>query len=389
MIDYQTKISPVVSSMKPSGIRKFFDIAAEMDDVLSLGVGEPDFVTPWHIREAGIYSLEKGKTWYTSNYGLLELRSEVSSYLEKSFDVSYDPASEVIITVGGSEAVDIALRTIICPGDEVLVPEPCFVCYAPLVEVAGGVAVPIPTKLQDDFKLMPADVEARITKKTKAIVISYPNNPTGALMTKEELEAVAAVIKRHDLIAISDEIYAELSFGVRHTSIASLPGMWERTILVSGFSKAFAMTGWRIGYACAPKELMACMGKIHQFAIMCASTPAQFAALEGMREGKSNVDSMAEQYNMRRQYIYKRLLELGFDSFEPKGAFYIFPSVEKFEKDDEAFCEKLLHTARVAFVPGSAFGESGTGHVRISYAYSVKQIEKALERVERFLGENY
>lgn len=389
MIDYSKALSPTVQRLKPSGIRKFFDIAAEMDDVLSLSVGEPDFVTPWHIREAGIYSIEKGKTYYTSNQGMLELRREISKYLERRFQLSYDPADEVMVTIGGSEAVDLCLRTVVCQGDEVLVPDPSFVCYSPLVEMAGGRPVAMVTRAENDFKLVPEDVEALITEKTKLLILSYPNNPTGAVMSREELERIAQVAVKHDLLVLTDEIYAELSYGMEFTSIASLPGMRERTVVVSGFSKAFAMTGWRIGYACAPREILKQMLKIHQFGIMCASTNAQFAALEAMQEGMDDVRQMVEQYDMRRRYIYKRLLEIGFDCFEPQGAFYIFPSIAKFEKDSEKFCEKLLYGSHVAIVPGDAFGSSGAGHVRISYAYSVQQIEKALVRIERFLDEQY
>ncbi len=386
MIDYSKVITPIVATVKPSGIRKYFDIAATMENVVSLGVGEPDFVTPEHIRQAGIDSLNAGKTQYTANYGLLDLRKEISSYLEKRFDLSYDPACEILTTVGGSEAIDICLRVFLSPGDEILVPEPSFVCYGPLSAITGATPVPIKTVKENNFKLMAEDVKAAITPKTKALVLSYPCNPTGAVMTRDELLAIAKVLEGTNIIVISDEIYAELSYGLKHTSFASLPGMRERTVVVSGFSKAFAMTGWRLGYCCAPKEMMMYIGRIHQYALMCAPTFSQYAAIEALKNGIPDIEFMASKYNERRMLLHKGLLDLGFDCFEPQGAFYMFPDVSMYAADGEDFVESLLKAQRVAVVPGNAFGESGKNHVRISYAYSVEQLKTALDRIAKFVA---
>jgi aminotransferase len=385
LIDYDSIISQRVKAFKPSGIRRFFDIAAEVPGVVSLGVGEPDFVTPWHIREAGIYSLEQGKTYYTSNSGLQELRDEICRYMGRRFELEYDPKAEVLVTVGGSEAIDGALRCLVNPGDEVLIPEPSFVCYGPLTIMAGGVPVPIITKNEDEFKLKAGALQAAITPKTKALILSYPNNPTGALMTEEDLRAIVDVLKNTDIVIISDEIYAELTFEGNHCSIANFPGMKERTLVVSGFSKAYAMTGWRLGYACGPKPLIGAMTKIHQQAIMSAPTTAQFAAIEALQNGRPDVQEMLDSYNMRRRYIYRRLLQLGFDCFEPKGAFYIFPSIKKFGMGSEEFCDRLVNEQKIAVVPGNAFGNCGDNNVRISYAYSIHQIDEALLRIARFI----
>lgn len=386
MIDYSKVVTPVVASVKPSGIRKYFDIAASMDNVISLSIGEPDFVTPQHIIQAGIDSLLAGKTAYTANYGLMELRKEIARYLDSRFQVSYDPAQEVLVTVGGSEAIDMCIRAFVGPDDEVLVPEPAFVCYAPLTTILGGKAVEIPTTKENSFKVQAEDIKAAITPRTKLLILSYPNNPTGAVLTKEEQLAIAKVLEGTNVVVISDEIYAELSYGFKHTSFASLPGMRERTVLVSGFSKAFAMTGWRLGYCCAPVELMQYVGRLHQYALMCASTPAQYAGLEALKNGMPDVEFMREKYNERRVLIYNGLKNLGFDVFEPKGAFYIFPNVKKFAPNGGEFVEGLLRSERVAVVPGDAFGECGKEHVRISYAASQEKIKEALVKIERFIN---
>lgn len=388
MIDYENTVSRTVRDIKPSGIRKFFDIAAEMDDVISLSIGEPDFDTPWHIREAGIMSLEQGKTHYTSNAGLAELREEISSYLARRFKLSYAPG-EIVVTVGGSEGIDVALRTLINPGDEVLVPEPAFVCYDPLTRLAGGVPKPIVTKAEDEFRLTAEALRAAITPETKVLVLPYPNNPTGAIMTKEDLEQIAAVLRETDIYVLSDEIYAELTYGKsRHVSIATIEGMAERTVLVSGFSKAFAMTGWRLGYIAAPKPLVKLMLKVHQYGIMSSPSTAQYAAVEAMRNGEEDIRAMRREYNERRKLILNGLRELGFPCFEPLGAFYIFPSVSHLGMSSEEFCQKLIQEQRVAIVPGGAFGESGEGHVRISYAYSREHLKEALKRLKRFVEEH-
>ena len=385
MMDYSKILSSKVTSIKPSGIRKFFDILDEMDDVISLTVGQPDFDTPWHIREAGIYSLEDGRTYYTSNSGLLEFRREVCNYLERRFGLSYVPENEVLCTVGGSEAIDLAMRAILEPGDEVIVVEPSFVCYGPLASLAGGVPVVVNTELKDKFKLTPEKLLSAITDKTKMLVLPYPSNPTGGIMTKEELEKIADIVRERNIIVLSDEIYAELTYGKKHVSFASLPGMKERTILVSGLSKAYAMTGWRLGYACAPKEIMQQMVKLHQYAIMCAPTTSQYAGIEALRNGDDDIEYMKDSYDQRRRLIHSELKRMGLDSFEPEGAFYIFPNIGKFGMSSEEFCEKLLYSKHVAIVPGTAFGVSGEGFARFSYAYSVEHIKKALVRIEQFI----
>lgn len=384
-IDYERILPRSIVEMPSSGIRKFFDLLDNMRDVIALTVGQPDFVTPWHIREAGIESLEKGKTYYTSNSGTLELRQEICNYLDRRFDLKYDPAHETIVTVGGSEAIDIAMRAVLEPGDEVIIPTPCFVCYEPLARMAGGVPVIIQTKNEDKFKLTPKDLEAAITPKTKMLVLPYPNNPTGAIMTAEELEEIAKILREKNIVVLSDEIYAELTYGRKHTSIASIPGMRERTILVSGFSKAYAMTGWRLGYICAPEPLAAQMLKIHQYAIMCAPTTSQLAAVEAMKNGDQDVRMMADEYNRRRRFIHKGLSDIGISAFEPEGAFYIYPEIGKFGLETEEFCERLLYEHKCAIVPGTAFGAGGEGFARISYAYSIKHITQALERIEAFV----
>ena len=385
MFDYGKVLSPTVTSLKKSGIRKFFDLLEDMDNVVSLTVGQPDFITPWHIREAGIESLERGKTYYTSNAGTLELRNEIASYLSRRFDLTYDPKKEITVTVGGSEAIDMAIRSLVVPGDEVIIPEPCFVCYEPLVKMAGGIPVIIDTSARDKFKLTPEKLAAAITPKTKLLVLAYPNNPTGAVMTRDDLEKIAQVLRQTNIVVLSDEIYAELTFGFRHTSIVSLPGMRERTVLASGFSKAYAMTGWRLGYVCAPAPISEQILKLHQYAIMCAPTTSQLAAVEAMKNGDSDIEYMAEQYNFRRRYIYRGLSDIGIESFEPEGAFYIYPEIGKVGLSSEEFCNRLLYHYHCAIVPGTAFGRSGEGFARISYAYSVNHIDAALERIEAFI----
>lgn len=384
-IDYDRILPRKIVDMPASGIRKFFDILDSMQDVVALTVGQPDFATPWHIREAGIESLEKGKTYYTSNAGTLELRREICNYLKRRFDLDYDPIHETVVTVGGSEAIDIAIRAVVEPGDEVIIPTPCFVCYEPIVRLAGGTPVIIETKNEDKFKLTPEALARAITPKTKMLVLPYPNNPTGAIMTAEELEGIAQVLRDKNIVVLSDEIYAELTYGRKHTSIASIPGMRERTILVSGFSKAYAMTGWRLGYLCAPAPLAVQMLKIHQYAIMCAPTTAQLAAIEAMKNGDEDVRMMADEYNRRRRFIHKGLSDIGIEAFEPEGAFYIYPEIGKFGLSSEEFCERLLYEHSCAIVPGVAFGASGEGFARISYAYSIKHITEALERMEAFV----
>lgn len=386
MFDYSNVIPSAVAEMKPSGIRKYFGIMETLPDAISLGVGEPDFITPRHVMQAGIDSLLAGKTQYTANSGLIQLRREISKYLEKSFEISYDPESEVLVTVGGSEAIDLCLRAFLTVGDEILIPEPAFVCYGPLASLTGAKPVPIVTKKEDSFKLTPEALKAAITPKSKVLILSYPNNPTGGVMKKEELEAIAEVIKDTNILVITDEIYAELSYGFKHTSFASIEGMRERTVVVSGFSKAFAMTGWRLGYCCGPKELMRYVAQIHQYALMCASTPAQYAAIEALQNGLPDTIRMCEEYDQRRLYLYKALTDMGFDCFEPEGAFYIFPDVSMFAKDGGDFVESLLKAQQVAVVPGDAFGESGKDHVRISYAYSMETLKKAMDRISKFVS---
>lgn len=387
MTDLQNKLSTRAVALKPSGIRRFFDIANEMDGVISLGVGEPDFKTPYSVRRAGIENLQSGKTGYSANAGLIELRRAICRYLERKFELSYDPKTEVIVTVGGSEAIDLAIRAFLNPGDEVLIPEPCFVCYDPIVRLTDGVPVAIPTSAEDHFRLTPEKLETAITPKTKLLVLPYPNNPTGGVMRKEHLEAIAEVIKRHDLIVLSDEIYAELTYNGHHVSIASLPGMKERTIVVNGFSKTFAMTGWRLGYATGPAAAIKQMTKIHQYAIMCAPTTSQCAAIEALDHCEENICQMREEYNSRRRYIVDAFNRIGLPTFEPEGAFYIFPCIQSTGLSSEEFCEQLLYSKRVAVVPGDAFGASGEGYVRVSYSYSVKHITEAVHRIEAFLQE--
>ena len=387
MIDYTKILSSTVLDIKPSGIRKFFDIANTMDDVISLGVGEPDFRTPWQIRSAGIRSLERGKTRYTSNRGLEEFRRELSLYVERKYNVSYLPESEILVTVGGSEAIDSTLRAIINPGDEVIIPQPSYVCYEPITKLVGGVPIIIGTKAENDFKLTAAELSEKITDKTKALILPYPSNPTGAIMEKEDLLAIAEVVKDKNILVISDEIYAELTFGDKHISIASLPGMKEQTVLINGFSKAFSMTGWRLGYACGPAEIMKQVTKIHQFAIMCAPTTSQYAAIEALRSCEGEVERMREEYDMRRQIIVKGFNDLGLECREPKGAFYAFPSIKSTGMTSAEFCEKLLYSKKVALVPGDAFGEGGEGFVRASYCYSIDHIKEALRRIGAFLEE--
>ena len=386
MFDPKRVIPKVVAEMKPSGIRKYFGIMDTLPDAISLGVGEPDFITPKHIMEAGIASLHAGKTQYTANAGLPALRKSISTYMEGRFHVSYNPDNEVLVTVGGSEAIDLCLRAFLEPGDEILIPEPSFVCYAPLASLCGAKAVPIVTRKEDSFKLTPEALKAAITPKSKALILSYPNNPTGAIMVREELQAIADVLKDTNIVVISDEIYAELTYGRKHCSIADLEGMHERTVVVSGFSKAFAMTGWRLGYCCAPKDLMKPVLQIHQYALMCASSPAQYAGVEALQNGMSDCERMCEAYNERRQYLYKALLDLGFDCFEPEGAFYIFPDVTRYAANGDEFVEALLADQQLAVVPGSAFGDCGMNHVRISYAYSLEALKKAVGRIEKFVA---
>ena len=384
-IDYDRVLPRHIVEMPSSGIRKFFDILDSMTDVTALTVGQPDFVTPWKIREAGIESLETGKTYYTSNAGTLELRREISRYMNRRFDLTYDPKSEVVVTVGGSEAIDVAMRTLLQPGDEVIIPTPCFVCYEPLCKLTGAKPVIVETRNEDKFKLTPELLESAITDRTKMLVLAYPNNPTGAIMDAEDLEKIAQILREKQIIVLSDEIYAELTYGRRHVSIASLPEMWERTVVVSGFSKAYAMTGWRLGYICAPAPLAKQMLKIHQYAIMCAPTTAQLAAITALRDCDEDVAMMTAEYDRRRRLIYNGLRDIGVESFEPEGAFYIYPNIGKFGLTSEQFCEKLLFEHKCAIVPGVAFGAAGEGFARISYAYSVKHINQALERMEAFI----
>ena len=381
-------INQKVRSIQPSGIRKFFDIANEIEDVISLGVGEPDFDTPWHVREEGIYTLQKGRTFYTANRGLMELRTEISNYIARNHAVQYNPATQVLVTIGGSEAIDLALRACLEPGDEVIYHEPCYVSYLPCITLADGVPVPIPLKEANDFRLTAEELEAAITPKSKALILSFPNNPTGAVMTKEDLEAIAEVIVRHDLLVITDEIYSELSYtGKKHYSLIDLPGMVERTIYINGFSKAYAMTGWRLGYCCGPEEILAQMVKIHQFAIMAAPTMSQYAGTMALKNGASDVEMMRDSYNQRRRYLMAELKRLGIPCFEPFGAFYIFPNISQFGLSSEEFATRLIREHKVAVVPGSAFGQSGEGFVRVSYAYSIDELKQAFERIERFITE--
>lgn len=374
-----------VVEIEPSGIRKFFDVVNEMKDAISLGVGEPDFDTPWRIREEGIYSLEKGRTFYTSNSGLKELKEEICNYIQRKTSVVYDPKSEVVVTVGGSEGIDIAMRAMLDPGDEVLIPQPSYVSYLPCAVLAGGVPVVIPLQNKNEFKLTREELEAAITPRTKILVLPFPNNPTGSIMTREDLEPIAEVVKEHGLFVISDEIYSELSYQGEHVSIAEFPGLRERTIMINGFSKGFAMTGWRLGYACGPAEIIEQMIKIHQFAIMCAPTNSQYAAIEGLRNCQPEVDEMREAYNQRRRFLMHEFRRIGLKCFEPYGAFYVFPDVSEFGMTSEEFATRFLEEERVAVVPGTAFGASGEGFIRISYAYSLEDLKVALGRLERFI----
>lgn len=380
-------IARKVTELKPSGIRKFFDIVSEMKDAISLGVGEPDFDTPWHIRDEGIYSLEKGRTFYTSNSGLKELRNEISKYVESSQGVRYDPLHEVLITVGGSEAIDLACRALLNPGDEVIIPEPSYVSYVPCVIMAGGKPVTINLKEENEFRLKPEELKAAITPKTKILVLPYPNNPTGAIMERKDLEALTDIIIENDIYIISDEIYSELSYKEGHVSIVSLPGMKERTIYINGFSKAYAMTGWRLGYACAPENICVQMTKLHQFCIMCAPTTSQYAAIEALKHGGRDVAEMRDAYNERRRFLMHEFKKMGLKCFEPYGAFYVFPSIKEFGMTSDDFCTELLKRKKVAVVPGTAFGECGEGFVRISYAYSIDNLKEALGRIDEFIKE--
>ena len=388
-MNYDEILNQTLRVLKPSGIRRFFDIANEMEDVISLSIGEPDFSTPWHIRQEGIRTLEAGKTWYSPNAGLMELREEIVRYLERRIHVSYDPLREVLITVGGSEGIDAAFRAMLNPGDEVLIPEPCFVCYEPLSRMAGGVAVPIVTRAEDGFRLTAAALRAAITPRTKMLVLPFPNTPTGGVMRREHLEEIAEVLRGTEIMVLSDEIYGELTYGEReHVSITSLPDMQDRTLLVGGFSKAFAMTGWRLGYVCGPQPLMAAIVKLHQYALMCAPTTAQYAAIEAMEHGDEDVTVMRAEYDLRRRFIVDELNRMGLTCFEPEGAFYVFPSIRITGMTSEDFCQKLLMEKHVAVVPGTAFGESGEGFVRISYCYSLKHITEAMERLRAFIAEH-
>ena len=378
-------LNPAVVGIKPSGIRKFFDIVTEMKDAISLGVGEPDFATPWHIREEGIYSLEKSRTHYTSNSGLIELRREIAPFIERHYNIHYEPKNEILVTVGGSEAIDLAIRAMVCPGDEVIIPQPCYVSYEPCVILTQGVPVIIPLQEKNEFRLTAQELRDAITEKTKLLVLPFPNNPTGAIMTREDLEAIAEVCIEKDIFVVSDEIYSELTYGFKHVSIASLPGMWERTILINGFSKGHAMTGWRLGYACGPKEIISQMMKIHQFAIMCAPTASQFAAIEALKNGDEDVAMMRDAYDKRRRFVLHELRDMGLTCFEPYGAFYVFPCIAEFGMSSEDFATKLLQEEKVAIVPGTAFGDSGEGFLRISYAYSLENLKEALGRLRRFV----
>ena len=375
-----------VESIKPSGIRKFFDIVSEMKDAISLGVGEPDFDTPWHVREEGIYSLEKGRTFYTSNAGLKELKTEISAYVKRKLGVSYDPDSEVFVTVGGSEGIDMALRAMLDPGDEVLIPQPCYVSYDPCTVLAGGVPVFINLKAENDFRLTAAELEAAITDKTKLLILPFPNNPTGAVLERKDLEEIAKVVEKHDIFVLTDEIYCELYYKDDYASIIQMPGMKERTVYINGFSKAYAMTGWRMGYVCAPAVILKQMLKIHQFAIMCAPTTSQYAAIEALKNGDEDVRIMRDAYNQRRRYLMHAFKQMGLPCFEPFGAFYVFPCIKEFGMTSEEFATRLLEEEKVAVVPGTAFGDCGEGYLRISYAYSIDNLKVAIGRIERFVG---
>ena len=378
-------LNKTITTIQPSGIRKFFDVVHEMKDAISLGVGEPDFDTPWHIRDEGIYSLEKGKTHYTSNAGLKELKTEIDRYLNRHYGISYDVDHEIMVTIGGSEAIDAAMRAMLDPGDEVLIPQPSYVSYVPCAVLAGGVPVVIELKAENEFRLTAEELEAAITPKTKLLVLPFPNNPTGAIMEKSDLEKIAEVIKKHDIFVLSDEIYSELTYLEKHVTIASLPGMWERTIVINGFSKSHAMTGWRLGYACAPAVILKQMLKIHQFAIMCAPTTSQYAAVDALKNSDEDVKRMRESYDQRRRYLLHRFKEMGLSCFEPFGAFYVFPCISEFGMTSEQFATELLNTEKLAVVPGTAFGDCGEGFIRISYAYSLENLKEAMNRMEAFI----
>ena len=385
MINYDNVLSDKIKKIKPSGIRKFFDLASTVDNVISLGVGEPDFQTPWSIRKTAIDTLEKKRIIYSANSGLAALRTEISSYINKKMNVSYDPQNEVIVTVGGSEAIDISLRALINPGDEVLIVEPCFVCYAPIVELSGGIPVSINTRIEDNFKLTPELLKEKITKKTKLLILPFPNNPTGAIMTREDLEKIAEIIRNTNIMILSDEIYSELTYGRKHCSIVQIEGMQERTILINGFSKAFAMTGWRLGYLAAPSPIVNQVLKIHQYAIMCSTTISQYAAIEALQNCDREVKKMVAEYNIRRRLLVESFNKMGLTCFNPEGAFYVFPCIKSTGLTSEQFCEQLLENQKVAVVPGNAFGQSGEGFIRVSYAYSLKHLMEALKRIQAFL----
>lgn len=387
MIDYDKVIVNAAKEMKPSGIRKFFDIAQKLEGVISLGVGEPDFQTPWKIRQTAIKTLEKGKTTYTGNRGLSELLEEISEYFEDTIGIEYDAEKEIIVTVGGSEAIDISIRAMVEPGDEVLIVEPSFVCYAPMVSLAGGVPVPIATKVENKFRLTADELREKITDKTKLLILPFPNNPTGAVMRKKDLDAIAEVLKDTNIVVLSDEIYSELTYGEKHCSIAQCEGMKERTIVINGFSKSFAMTGWRLGFLAGPKEIVQHIFKIHQYAIMCSPTTSQYAAIAGLKYCRSDVKKMVDEYNMRRRFVVDGFNKLGLECFSPEGAFYVFPSIKSTGLSSKDFCEQLVYSKKVAVVPGDAFGESGEGFIRVSYAYSVNHLKEALKRIGEFLDE--
>ena len=388
-MDYDRLIAPAAAAMRPSGIRKFFDLAAEMPECISLGVGEPDFKTPWAVREAGIESLEHGRTRYTSNAGLKELRAEIARYLDRRMGLKYDPAKEVLVTVGGSEAIDMCIRTLVQPGDEVIIPEPCFVCYEPITTLSGGVPVHVACHQEDEFRLRADALKAAITPRTKLLIMPFPNNPTGAVMERADLEAIAEVLRGTDIMVLSDEIYAELNYGLQnHVSIATLPGMAERTVVVNGFSKTYAMTGWRLGYACGPAPIIKIMTKLHQSAIMSAPTTSQYAAITALKDCDGEIERMRNEYNMRRRLVVKSFNDMGLSCFEPRGAFYAFPCIKSSGMTSEEFCTKLLEQKHVAIIPGNAFGASGEGYARVSYAYSVEHLMEALRRIREFLSEN-
>lgn len=389
MINYDQLLSGAAKVMRPSGIRKFFDLASDMPECISLGVGEPDFKTPWSVRDAGIRSLEQGRTRYTANAGIKELRTEIADYLKRRFDLCYDGATDILVTVGGSEAIDLTVRALVEPGDEVIIPEPCFVCYEPITQLTHGIPVPVATRQEEDFRLKAADLKAAITPKTKLLILPYPNNPTGGVMGQQDLEEIAEVLRGTDIMVLSDEIYSELTYGLdRHVSIAALPGMKERTIVVNGFSKSYAMTGWRLGYAAGPAPIIKVLTKIHQSCIMSAPTTSQYAAIVALRQCDDQIEMMRDEYNRRRRFVVRALNEMGLTCFEPRGAFYVFPCLKSTGLTSEVFCERLLNEKHVAIVPGDAFGASGEGYARISYAYSVEHLEEAMRRIRAFLAEN-